>query len=51
MFILKAPGRDGAELVERPHFSNPAFCTELFRGKSYQAAFQLRVIHLPKVFQ
>lgn len=53
-FILKAPGRDGmdgAELVERPHFSNSAFYTELFKGKPYQAGFQLGVIHLLKVIQ
>lgn len=42
---------EGAELVERPHFSNPAFYAELFKGKPYQAAFQLGVIHLPKVIQ
>lgn len=54
VFIWKAPGRDGmgrAELVGRPHFSNPAFYTELFKGKPYQAAFQLGVIHLLKVIQ
>ena len=41
MFILKAPGRDsmdGAELVERPHFSNTAFYMELFKRKPYQAS-------------
>lgn len=42
---MKAPGRDsmdGAELVERPHFSNLAFYMELFKRNPYQAAFQLQ---------